>query len=135
MNSQEPSDAVRYELEGVIIMSSYCVIHVYRLLHAFYLYIYSVPYLLHTSYCIYRAVNSVLTALDALKRRPNVLVLCTSNLLDAIDPAFRDRLDLLIYMGPPAEQARWVIIMIFTRYIYLNMPYASIYNILYACYM
>lgn len=27
-----------------------------------------------------RVVNAVLTSLDALKRRPNVLVLCTSNM-------------------------------------------------------
>ena len=33
-----------------------------------------------------RVVNAVLTSLDALKRRPNVLVLCTSNMVDTIDP-------------------------------------------------
>ena len=33
-----------------------------------------------------RVVNAVLTSLDALKRRPNVLVLCTSNLVDSVDP-------------------------------------------------
>ena len=32
-----------------------------------------------------RVVNAVLTSLDALKRRPNVLVLCTSNMMDAVD--------------------------------------------------
>lgn len=32
-----------------------------------------------------RVVNAVLTSLDALKRRPNVLVLCTSNLIDSVD--------------------------------------------------
>jgi AAA+ superfamily predicted ATPase len=31
-------------------------------------------------------VNAVLTSLDALKRRKNVLVLCTSNMISAIDP-------------------------------------------------
>ena len=53
-----------------------------------------------------RVVNSVLTSLDALKRRKNVLVLCTSNMLDSIDAAFRDRIDLCIYMGPPPAKAR-----------------------------
>jgi pachytene checkpoint protein 2 len=33
-----------------------------------------------------RVVNAVLTSLDSLKRRPNVLVLCTSNLVDSVDP-------------------------------------------------
>lgn len=32
-----------------------------------------------------RVVNAVLTSLDALKRRPNVLVLCTSNLISTVD--------------------------------------------------
>lgn len=32
-----------------------------------------------------RVVNAVLTSLDTLKRRPNVLVLSTSNLVDSID--------------------------------------------------
>jgi SpoVK/Ycf46/Vps4 family AAA+-type ATPase len=57
-----------------------------------------------------RVVNAVLTSLDALKRRPNVLVLCTSNMQDAIDPAFRDRVDLQIYLGPPSLQARYAIL-------------------------
>ncbi len=32
-----------------------------------------------------RVVNAVLTSLDALKRRNNVLVLCTSNMVDSLD--------------------------------------------------
>lgn len=32
-----------------------------------------------------RVVNAVLTSLDALKRRSNVLVLCTSNMVKSID--------------------------------------------------
>jgi SpoVK/Ycf46/Vps4 family AAA+-type ATPase len=57
-----------------------------------------------------RVVNAVLTSLDALKRRPNVLVLCTSNMQDAIDPAFRDRVDLEIFLGPPSVEARYKIL-------------------------
>lgn len=57
-----------------------------------------------------RVVNAVLTSLDSLKRRPNVLVLCTSNMLGSIDPAFCDRLDLQLYMGPPPESARFEIL-------------------------
>jgi hypothetical protein len=48
-----------------------------------------------------RVVNSVLTSLDALRRRPNVLVLCTSNMASGIDAAFLDRVDLRVFLGPP----------------------------------
>ena len=58
-----------------------------------------------------RVVNAVLTSLDALRRRPNVLVLCTSNMVDSIDPAFRDRVDLQIYLGPPPLLARYQILL------------------------
>jgi predicted DNA-binding ribbon-helix-helix protein len=58
-----------------------------------------------------RVVNAVLTSLDALRRRPNVLVLCTSNMVDSIDPAFRDRVDLQIYLGPPPLRARYHILL------------------------
>jgi len=58
-----------------------------------------------------RVVNSVLTSLDALRRRPNCLVLCTSNMVQGIDAAFRDRVDLQIYLGPPNAAARVQIII------------------------
>lgn len=32
-----------------------------------------------------RVVNAVLTSLDSLKRKPNVLVLCTSNMVHSLD--------------------------------------------------
>lgn len=32
-----------------------------------------------------RVVNSVLTSLDSLRRKPNVLILCTSNMLESLD--------------------------------------------------
>ena len=57
-----------------------------------------------------RVVNAVLTALDALRRQPNVLVLCTSNMIEGIDEAFKDRLDMCIHVGPPSEQARRAIL-------------------------
>jgi SpoVK/Ycf46/Vps4 family AAA+-type ATPase len=41
----------------------------------------------------HRVVNAVLTSLDALKRRPNVLVLCTSNMVQSIDPVFTYSID------------------------------------------
>lgn len=38
-----------------------------------------------------RVVNALLTQLDKLKRRPNVLIMSTSNLTEAVDEAFLDR--------------------------------------------
>ncbi|KAK9827303.1 hypothetical protein WJX81_002617 [Elliptochloris bilobata] len=57
-----------------------------------------------------RAVNALLTQLDALKRRPNVLVLTTSNITEAIDLAFVDRADIKAYIGLPGLQARYEIL-------------------------
>lgn len=42
--------------------------------------------------------------LDALKAYPNVLVLTTSNITEAIDLAFVDRADIKAYVGPPGNQ-------------------------------
>ncbi len=42
--------------------------------------------------------------LDALKSYPNVLVLTTSNITEAIDLAFVDRADIKAYVGPPGTQ-------------------------------
>lgn len=54
-----------------------------------------------------RAVNALLTQLDALKRFPNVMVLTTSNITEAIDLAFVDRADIKAYIGPPSLHARY----------------------------
>jgi SpoVK/Ycf46/Vps4 family AAA+-type ATPase len=52
-----------------------------------------------------RAVNALLTALDSLKGFPNVMLLTTSNITEAIDAAFVDRADIKAYLGPPELQA------------------------------
>jgi hypothetical protein len=57
-----------------------------------------------------RAVNALLTQLDALRRHPNVLVLTTSNLTEAVDVAFVDRADIKAFVGPPALPARYGIL-------------------------
>jgi len=57
-----------------------------------------------------RVVNALLTQLDALARRPNVLIIATSNITDAIDLAFIDRADIKAYVGPPGVQARYTIL-------------------------
>ena len=54
-----------------------------------------------------RAVNALLTCLDALRRRTNVTMLCTSNLPDAIDAAFLDRVDLTLAIPAPNARARY----------------------------
>ena len=56
-----------------------------------------------------RVVNAVLTAIDALRARPNVLLLATSNVSEAIDVAFVDRADLKCYIGLPSPAARYEI--------------------------
>ncbi|KAJ3129297.1 Pachytene checkpoint protein 2, partial [Irineochytrium annulatum] len=53
----------------------------------------------------FRVVNALLTQLDALKRKRNVLILTTSNITEAIDIAFIDRADLKQYIGPPTRLA------------------------------
>jgi len=57
-----------------------------------------------------RVVNALLTQLDRLKTCPNVLVMTTSNITDAIDVAFVDRADLKLYVGPPDLRARFAIL-------------------------
>eukprot|EP00798_Chlamydomonas_sp_ICE-L_P005534 gene5534-4168_t len=57
-----------------------------------------------------RAVNALLTSLDALKAHPNVMVLTTSNITGAIDAAFVDRADIKAYIGPPSLAARYEIL-------------------------
>eukprot|EP00775_Hariotina_reticulata_P010268 gene10268-10427_t len=57
-----------------------------------------------------RAVNALLTQLDALRRFPNVMVLTTSNITEAIDVAFVDRADIKAYLGPPSAAARYEIL-------------------------
>ncbi|PWN22347.1 AAA-domain-containing protein [Microstroma glucosiphilum] len=57
-----------------------------------------------------RVVNAVLTQLDKLKTRRNVLVMTTSNISESIDNAFIDRADIKQYIGPPSEKAiYWIL--------------------------
>ncbi|KAJ3014821.1 Pachytene checkpoint protein 2 [Thoreauomyces humboldtii] len=57
-----------------------------------------------------RVVNALLTQLDQLRRRKNVLVMTTSNITEAIDIAFIDRADIKQYIGPPSQRARYAIL-------------------------
>ena len=52
-----------------------------------------------------RATNQLLTALDRMRGLPNVIVLCTSNLITAIDRAFLDRVDIKQLIPCPSPAA------------------------------
>jgi len=57
-----------------------------------------------------RVVNALLTQLDKLRHKKNVLVVSTSNLAQAIDSAFVDRADIVQYIDLPAPEAIYVIL-------------------------
>lgn len=57
-----------------------------------------------------RAVNALLTQLDALRKRPNVMLLTTSNITEAVDLAFVDRADIKAFIGHPNARARYEIL-------------------------
>ncbi|KAG6378471.1 AAA-domain-containing protein [Boletus reticuloceps] len=57
-----------------------------------------------------RVVNALLTQLDKLKHRRNVLVMSTSNLAKAIDSAFVDRADIIQYVDNPPREAIYEIL-------------------------
>jgi SpoVK/Ycf46/Vps4 family AAA+-type ATPase len=57
-----------------------------------------------------RATNSLLTGLDRAKHFPNVIFLCTSNMLESLDSAFLDRCGLRIAVNPPSEPSQYAII-------------------------
>ncbi|SNX86604.1 related to PCH2 - putative ATPase [Melanopsichium pennsylvanicum] len=57
-----------------------------------------------------RVVNALLTQLDKLKHRKNVLIMTTSNLCSSIDDAFLDRADIKQYVGlPPPKAIYWIL--------------------------
>ncbi|ESK97475.1 thyroid receptor-interacting protein 13 [Moniliophthora roreri MCA 2997] len=57
-----------------------------------------------------RVVNALLTQLDKLKHRKNVLIMSTSNLVRAIDSAFIDRADIVQYIDLPPREAIYEIL-------------------------
>lgn len=57
-----------------------------------------------------RATNALLTGLDKVMCRPNVLVICTSNLESSIDQAFLDRCSKRIEVGFPSAAGRYKIL-------------------------
>jgi len=57
-----------------------------------------------------RATNSLLTGLDRTKRFPNVIFLCTSNMIESLDSAFVDRCGQQIAVNPPSLCSQYAII-------------------------
>ncbi|KIH65053.1 ATPase, AAA family [Ancylostoma duodenale] len=53
-----------------------------------------------------RAVNALLTQIDRIRRRSNVIVLCTSNLEDCLDRALLDRADVVKHIGVVTSDER-----------------------------
>ncbi|KAF9884643.1 hypothetical protein FE257_001396 [Aspergillus nanangensis] len=52
-----------------------------------------------------RAVNALLTGLDRLRNYCNVIVVCTSNLITALDEAFLDRVDIKYFIPQLSSRA------------------------------
>ncbi|CAL2031385.1 unnamed protein product [Caenorhabditis brenneri] len=57
-----------------------------------------------------RAVNALLTQIDRIRRRENVLILCTSNLESTLDRALVDRADIVRNVGQPSDFARYAML-------------------------
>uniref|UniRef100_A0A1I7UR50 AAA domain-containing protein n=1 Tax=Caenorhabditis tropicalis TaxID=1561998 RepID=A0A1I7UR50_9PELO len=57
-----------------------------------------------------RAVNALLTQIDRIRRRDNVLILCTSNLESTLDKALVDRADIVKNVGQPSDFARYAML-------------------------
>ena len=64
-----------------------------------------------------RAASQLLTLLDGLEEVDGVVLVATTNRIQAIDPAFRrpGRFEEEIFMGPPDEAGRYEILSIHTR--------------------
>jgi hypothetical protein len=56
-----------------------------------------------------RATNQLLTALDRLRHKSNVVMFCTSNMMGAVDAAFLDRVDIKQFVGNPSTKAAYEI--------------------------
>ena len=57
-----------------------------------------------------QATNTLLRKLDELRKIPNVLVICTTNFLDALDLAFYDRCDVVREINTPDADAAYAIL-------------------------
>ncbi|KAF4553881.1 ATPase-like protein 7 [Elsinoe fawcettii] len=59
---------------------------------------------------VMRATNRLLSALDELRNRSNVVVLCTTNMVETLDPAFVSRMHVVKQILLPGPEARYHIL-------------------------
>ena len=57
-----------------------------------------------------RATNAFLTGLDRTRRYPNIVFLCTSNMINSLDSAFLDRCGLKAEVGLPSLFSQYAIL-------------------------
>jgi SpoVK/Ycf46/Vps4 family AAA+-type ATPase len=57
-----------------------------------------------------RATNAMLTGLDRTRSYPNLIYLCTSNMLESLDAAFVDRCGLKLSIEPPSLESQYEIL-------------------------
>lgn len=57
-----------------------------------------------------RATNALLTGFDRTRSQPNLVILCTSNMVDTLDPAFLDRCGHTFVIPSPSVEARFQIL-------------------------
>ncbi|KAH8815416.1 P-loop containing nucleoside triphosphate hydrolase protein [Xylogone sp. PMI_703] len=57
-----------------------------------------------------RATNALLRGLDKIRTCPNVIVLCTSNMIDCLDSAFLDRCGLQLLVDSPTFPSQYTIL-------------------------
>jgi hypothetical protein len=57
-----------------------------------------------------RATSQLLLALDRMRQTPNMMMICTSNLISVIDPAFLDRVDLKQRIPRPSCEVAYLIL-------------------------
>lgn len=55
-------------------------------------------------YLLCKATNELLQGLDKLRKRPNVVFICTSNLVENLDGAFMDRCGVKQFVGTPGQE-------------------------------
>ncbi|KAF2206020.1 P-loop containing nucleoside triphosphate hydrolase protein [Delitschia confertaspora ATCC 74209] len=56
-----------------------------------------------------RATNELLQGLDKLRKRPNVVFICTTNMMESLDEAFVDRCGIKQYIGTPNHECAYEI--------------------------
>lgn len=57
-----------------------------------------------------RATNALLTSFDRVRSQPNIIILCTSNLVKTLDAAFMDRCGLVMAVDTPSIAAAYEIV-------------------------